>query len=196
MHKQREREMLRFFTLVAVLGLAGCGTETPPAPEASGETAATPAQANAEEDIRHFLLQEYPEAAPMRYALAWHDLDGDGTEEAIVHVVTPWLCGSGGCNTLVLAQAGPMWRKIGVISVSRTPVAVLDSATNGWKDITVSIGGGGGKSGTAVLKFDGESYPSNPTVPPAEMAEAQGTMLIAEEPELVELAAAEEPSGG
>ena len=188
--------MKRFVTLFAVLGLAGCGAEAPPAPEATGEALAAPTPASAEEDIRRFLLQEYPEAAPMRYALAWHDLDGDGTDEAIVHVVTPWLCGSGGCNTLVLTQAGPMWRKVADISVSRTPVAVLDSATGGWKDITVSIGGGGGASGTAVLKFDGESYPSNPTVPPAEMTDAQGTVLIAEEPELVELAAVEENSGG
>lgn len=187
--------MMRFFTLVAVLGLAGCGAGTPPSPEGTGETAAAPAPANAEPEIRQFLLQEYPEAVPMRYALAWHDLNSDGIDEAIVHVVSPWLCGSGGCNTLVLTQDESVWRKVGDISVSRTPVAVLDSAAEGWKDITVSIGGGGGASGTALLRFDGAAYPANPTVPPAEMTEAQGTVLIAGEPELVELAA-QSTSGG
>lgn len=144
-----------------------------------------------EDDIRHFLLQEYPDAAPMRYALAWTDLDGDGTNEAIVHLVAPYFCGTGGCPTLVLTPAGPMWRKVGDISVSRTPVAVMDTSTNGWKDIAVAVAGGGGPSGNALLKFDGEAYPSNPTVAPAELTEEQGTILIAEEPEFTELAAME-----
>lgn len=143
--------------------------------------------ANAEEDVRHFLLQEYPEAAPMQYALAWGDLDGDGSDEAIVHLVTPYFCGTGGCNTLVLTQAGPMWRKVGEISVSRTPVTVLDSSTNGWKDLTVTIGGGGGEAGIALLKFDGEAYPSNPTVSPAQMVDKGGVELLAEQPPLIKL---------
>ena len=184
--------MIRSIFATATLALAACsangdkGDEAAPAQTAD---ATSPAPANAEEDIRRFLLQEYPEAAPMRYALAWHDLDGDGADEAIVHVISSYLCGSGGCNTLVLTPAGPMWRKVGDISVSRAPVTVLDSATNGWKDITVDIAGGGGASGIALLKFDGEAYPSNPTVAPAESAEGHGTVLIAEEPPLVDLLA-------
>ena len=141
-----------------------------------------------EDDIRHFLLQEYPDAAPMRYALAWHDLDGDGADEAIVHLAAPYFCGTGGCNTLVLTQAGPMWRKVGDISVSRTPISVLDSKTDGWDDLVVSISGGGGPSGRIVLKFDGQSYPSNPTVAPATPTDEVGTELISENPELMELA--------
>lgn len=142
-----------------------------------------------EDDIRHFLLQEYPDAAPMRYALAWNDLDGDGADEAIVHLVAPYFCGTGGCNTLVLTQAGPMLRKVGDISVSRTPISVLDSKTNGWDDLVVSISGGGGPSGRMVLKYDGRSYPSNPTVAPATPTDEVGTELISEDPEMVELAA-------
>lgn len=141
------------------------------------------------------LLQEYPDAAPMQYALAWKDLNGDGADEAIVHLVTPYFCGSGGCNTLVLTPAGPMWSKVGEISVSRTPVTVMDTSTNGWKDITVAIGGGGGPSGNALLKFDGKAYPLNPTVPPAEMTDKIGTELLAEEPAMTKLEG-EKPSGG
>lgn len=187
--------MSRIIIFLAGLGLSSCGPAEAPTEPAEKTAEISPAPANAEEDIRHFLLQEYPEAAPMRYALAWTDLDSDGTDEAIVHVITPWLCGSGGCNTLILKRAGSMWRKVGDISVSRTPVAVLDTTTNGWKDITVSIGGGGGVAGTALLKFDGEVYPRNPTVPPARMTEAQGMVLIAEEPDLADLDAGQ-TSGG
>lgn len=178
--------------LLAFGALAACNGPADPAasttPEASASAQTSPAPANAEEDVRHFLLQEYPDAGAMQYALAWSDLDGDGANEAIVHIVSPMLCGTGGCNTLVLAPAGPMWRKVGDISVSRTPITVLDSETRGWKDLTVDIGGGGGAAGTALLKFDGKAYPENPTVSPAELTGTKGTELIPEEPKLNELA--------
>ena len=192
--------MLRTLLLAAsVTALAACSSNAEPTDEAKSETPKAEAgeteAPSAEEDIRHFLLQEYPDAAPMRYALAWSDLDGDGADEAIIYLVTPYFCGSGGCNTLVLTPAGPMWRKVGEISVSRTPVTVLESTTNGWKDITVAVSGGGGPSGNALLKFDGEAYPSNPTVAPAELTDTSGTIVIAEEPELTELKAMD-GSGG
>lgn len=188
--------MLRTLVLCSAAMLAAC----------NGQTAVEPAQALSEEstsvtepvavptideDIRRFLLQSYPDAGPVRYALATTDLDGDGADEAIVHLVGPYFCGSGGCNTLVLAPAGPMWRTVAEISVSRTPITVMDTSSEGWKDLTVAVGGGGGPSGTALLKFDGEAYPGNPTVAPAEMVDAGGTVLIEEEPEFVELEAAQ-----
>ncbi len=190
--------MIRFPALMATVALAACTADAPDAEadtNIAGVEEVSPGPANAEEDIQNFLLQEYPEAEGIRYALAWHDLNGDGADEAIVHVVSSWVCGTGGCNTLVLTQAGPMWRKVGDISVSRSPVTVLDSSTEGWKDITVDVSGGGMPSGIALLKFDGEAYPSNPTIAPAEPAEARGEVLIAEEPELVELPPME-PSEG
>lgn len=175
--------------------VAACSPESDATDQSEAEAplveADQAAAISGEDDIRHFLLQEFPEAAPMRYALAWTDLDGDGADEAIVHLVGPYFCGTGGCPTLVLTPAGPMWRKVGDISVSRTPVAVMDTSTNGWKDIAVAVAGGGGPSGNALLKFDGEAYPSNPTVAPAELTEVQGTIVIAEEPEFTELTATE-----
>ncbi|WP_128893030.1 hypothetical protein [Erythrobacter sp. HKB08] len=195
--------MKHVFVSLAVLGLVACGdTAEPAADSAADDVAETVAAADAErtaefaaaeEDIRHFLLQEYPDMGELRYALALYDLDGDGAQEAIVHVVSPMLCGSGGCNTLVLTPAGPMWRKVGDISVSRTPITVLESETGGWKDLTVEIGGGGGVSGIAKLAFDGEAYPSNPTVAPAEMVDAGGEVLISEEPVFSVATPEEEP---
>lgn len=179
------------FIAIAAVALGSCGqapdTEAPANADSAAVETASPAPVNAEEDIRHFLLQEYPDAEDIRYALAWRDLNGDGTDEAIIHVISSWVCGSGGCNTLVLTPAGPMWRKVGDISVSRSPVTVLGTSTNGWSDLTVDVSGGGSPSGIALLKFDGETYPSNPTVAPAEAAETRGEVLIAAEPELVEL---------
>ncbi|WP_369027176.1 hypothetical protein [Qipengyuania sp. RANM35] len=189
--------MRSFFLPFAVTALAACGGSPSPAPDESAtesSEAVSPAPANAEEDIKHFLLQEYPDASPMQYALAWSDLNSDGADEAIVYLVTPYFCGTGGCNTLILTPAGPMWEKVGEISVSRTPITVMDTSSNGWKDITVAIGGGGGAPGNALLKFDGKAYPSNPTVAPAEVTDKIGTELIAEEPVMTKLEG-EKPSG-
>ena len=185
------RYLLATCALLLSLGACSQGEDMAKETDATDVSAAdaAPAAPSRDEDIRHFLAQEYPDAAPLKYALAWHDLDGDGADEAIVHLVTPYFCGTGGCNTLVLMSAGPMWRKVGEISVSRTPVSVLETSSNGWRDITVAVAGGGGPTGNAVLKFDGTAYPSNPTVAPAELTDATGTELLPEEPELVELAA-------
>ena len=181
------------FTAIT-LALAACGDAVPASTEPAAEDldvseAIEPVPENPEEDIRHFLAQEYPEAEDIRYALAWRDLHDDGIDEAIVYVVSPSICGTGGCNTLVLAQAGAMWSKVGDISVSRTPISVLDSETNGWHDLTLAISGGGGPSGNVRLEFDGEAYPSNASTAPPETAEAEGTELIADQPELQEVAA-------
>lgn len=177
--------------LLGTAALASCNA--PAEKEAAGAQATpevvSPAPANAEEDIRHFLLQEYPDADPIMYALAWNDLDGDGKDEAIVYLGGPYFCGTGGCNLLVLAPAGPMWSKAGDVSVSRTPVAVLDTTSNGWKDLSVAIAGGGGPSGTVILKFDGKAYPGNASVAPKAPADAKGAKVIAEMPELKKLEA-------
>jgi putative lipoprotein len=174
------------FTAISALMITACGQDaaSPEQQTVAAEEPPAAQQTMPEDDIRHFLLQEYPDAASIQYSVGWVNL-GEGEEpEAVVHVISPEVCGSGGCNTLILTQAGPMWRKVGDISVSRTPITVTTGVTNDWYDITVDIGGGGGPSGTALLKFDGEAYPSNPTVEPAEMTEERGTVIIAEEPEL------------
>ena len=166
--------------------LTACSpADGPSAAATPGSVAQTTSDApGPEEDIDRFLLQQYPDAGDVDYALGWFDLDGDGTEEAILHLVGPFFCGTGGCTTHVLTPAGPRWRSVADISVSRTPVTVLQSESNGWRDLTVDFSGGGMPGGIALLKFDGESYPGNPTVPPADSAEGHGEIVIAQEPEM------------
>lgn len=187
--------MLRLVTPVTALALTACSAGSLHDHGTTAEASDRPGPSAANPDVRQFLRQEYRDWLPLQYALAEYDLDGDGRGEAIVHVVSRDLCGSGGCVTLVLTRKGPSWRKVARVTASRTPVTVLPTATKGWPDITVRIGGGGLASGTAVLRFDGEAYPSNPTVPPAETTDALGTVLLAEEPAVMELPA-KETSGG
>ena len=47
----------------------------------------------------------------------WVDLNDDGLEEVFLKIVTGGLCGSMGCETLVLEHAGSGWQEIGNLSL-------------------------------------------------------------------------------
>jgi hypothetical protein len=103
-----------------------------------------------------------------RYQFAVVDLDGSGRKDVIAYITGRTWCGSGGCTTLVLAPQGGSYRVVSSISISRTPIRVMAATTNGWHDLGVWVGGGGIVPGyEADLPFDGKSYPTNPSVPPA-----------------------------
>lgn len=69
---------------------------------------------------------------------------------------------------LVLKRVGASLSVIGRTTVTWPPIRILDHQTKGWHDIAVQVHGGGIISGyEAVLTFDGDRYPSNPTIPPA-----------------------------
>lgn len=103
--------------------------------------------------------------APTRYLAAWVDLKGDGGREALVYVSGAGWCGTGGCTLLILEPRGRDFRVVGEVSVTRLPIGVLPTASHGWRDITVAVGGGGIIDGyTAILPFNGRRYPDDPTL--------------------------------
>ena len=115
------------------------------------------------------------------YAAAFVDLKGDGTHEAIVYLMGPNWCGSGGCTSLILAPAGSSYRIITKTTITRLPIRALSTKTNGWRDLAVSVGGGGIQPGYETrLRFNGKKYPSNPSVPPAQKLrkKEEGTVVI------------------
>lgn len=117
----------------------------------------------------------------VRYTAAYSDLDGDGHSEALIYAMaiaddsqTPKtfkeanLCGSGGCLLYVLSLTPTDYRVITKISIVQLPVRVMSSISHGWHDLGVQVSGGGITPGyEARLRFDGHSYPSNPSMPPA-----------------------------
>ena len=116
-----------------------------------------------------------------RYIAASADLNGDGVPEAIVVLRSGYWCGSGGCTTLILTRSKSSWKVVTIVKIAHPPIRVLKDATNGWRDITVWVAGGGIRPGyEALLRFNGSFYPSNPTVPPAEKLEreAEGVVMI------------------
>lgn len=110
-----------------------------------------------------------------RYTVALTDLHGDGRPEALIYALATAdgggqadLCGSGGCFLYVLSLTPSGYRRVTNVSITRPPIRVLPTVTHGWHDLGVLVAGGGIIPGyEARLRFDGHSYPSNPTIPPA-----------------------------
>lgn len=122
--------------------------------------------------VRNYMGAPYPafeRQGATRYSAALVDLKDDGTREAIVYVTGRGACGTGGCMTLVLAPRRTSYKVTTGISISRPPIRVLAAKSNGWHDIAVWVQGGGILPGyEARLSFNGQTYPSNPSVPPAQ----------------------------
>ncbi|WP_140851264.1 hypothetical protein [Sphingomonas glacialis] len=109
-----------------------------------------------------------------RYGVVFADLNGDNQPEALIYAVATVgggnadLCGTGGCDLYILTSIRSGYRQVGRVSVSRLPVRILSSTTHGWHDLSVRVAGGGVTTGyDARLRFEGQSYPSNPSVLPA-----------------------------
>ena len=181
------------------LALTACGQPDAPepappvaqpaaAPAVTPATPPVPTQA-APAGLETALRGLHADDGALTYAHASVDLNGDGTDEVLAYVMGPMVCGSGGCNLYVLApdggNGGEGWRVVTRTSVTQTPVGVLTTSTNGWRDLAVSIGGGGAEAGWVRLTYDGRTYQTNPTAPPATPLDGAPdvTPLIASEPD-------------
>ena len=179
--------LLKWITLAVVtLSMAGCAPEDATteqesrsakveqeSPSATAEQRAQqPTAAPGAIDVESRLRALYGDlGGELRYFDAATDLNDDGRSEIIVYAYGPMLCGTGGCNTLVFTPDASGYRLVANISVSRPPIQATPRSTNGWRDLLVRVSGGGIAEGyDAELKFDGASYPDNPTVAPAEPA--------------------------
>jgi hypothetical protein len=116
-----------------------------------------------------------------RYFAAPVDLTDGGEQQVIVYFTDQHSCGTGGCTTLVLAPAGPSYKVITSITIGWPPIRVLNEKTNGWHDLGIWVQGGGIQPGyEADLRFDGKTYPRNPSVPPAKplVKKATGRIVV------------------
>lgn len=118
--------------------------------------------------------------APGSYVVSLHDLNGDGTREAVVLLTATDWCGSGGCTLLVAQHSGATWRLISKITLVHPPVVALDRTRSGWQSLSVTVGGGGVTTRPVTLDFRQGRYPSNPTTLPASptAAPSSGELLI------------------
>lgn len=110
---------------------------------------------------------------------------GDGQPDLTVALmVGDGWCGSGGCHLAVVQGDGDEARLVGWSTISRPPVQVLPSRNHGLPDLSVLICGGGIMvCQHSILSFNGETYPLNPSMPPAIIVDEQpeGLVVISEE---------------
>lgn len=93
-----------------------------------------------------------------KYIFYEFDLNDDGNKEIFVGLRGSYFCGSGGCTTYLLDNQGNVITKF---SVSRD-IVIDNKKTNGFKDLFIYSGGK-----FRIVKFNGKSYPSNPSTLPA-----------------------------
>jgi len=133
-----------------------------------------------EESIRK-LLQSRNDDKTTQYVAAFPDLNGDGKPEAIVYLIGKSWCGSGGCNLFILQKNGASWKVVTKMTITNPPIRIIDTKMNGWHNLGVWVQGGGIQPGyEAELRFNGKTYPKNPSVPPARRAAGnlRGEVLI------------------
>ncbi len=104
------------------------------------------------------------ESDDVRYYYNRVDLNGDEKPEVLVFVFGRDMCGTGGCGALVFRSRGQKYELVTDISLARNPIIVSQQKTRGWNDLVLFVAGGGIIPGYyAVLRFNGRSYPENPT---------------------------------
>lgn len=125
------------------------------------------AQAELPADVLSDIQRDYAsgdDATPTRYVEALADLNGDGKNELLVHVLGTTACGSGGCPTLVYVLLGNGYWRMATIGLTHLPIRASATRTRGWRNLIVPVSGGGAQAGDIELVFDGRGYPKNPTV--------------------------------
>ncbi len=106
------------------------------------------------------------------------DLNQDGLADAVVLLDGSEWCGSGGCTLLVFkGLADGSFQPHSKMTVSSTPIYALSTQTQGWRDLSVYTRG----LGQVILKYNGKSYPSNPSLASkytANLKQAGNTLLL------------------
>ncbi|WP_432468564.1 copper resistance protein NlpE N-terminal domain-containing protein [Agarivorans sp. Z349TD_8] len=98
-----------------------------------------------------------------RYQWWKFDLNGDGQDEIITYL--DW-CGSGGCSLLIFEAKDSGYRFLSKTTLVRPPFYLASSSNARWQDLLLEVSGGGAIPGLRLLRFDGLSYPVNPSIQP------------------------------
>ena len=99
----------------------------------------------------------------------------DGCKNPIVFLNgNSGYCGTGGCTILVLSCTLEGFSVISDTSVAMTPVYISSKSSNGYKDIKVHAK----KKGLVILKFNGETYPTNASVVPKTKKASDDALLM------------------
>lgn len=125
------------------------------------------AQPSRDAELHAFLQERFAEdradSPDTRYVAGWADVNADGRPEAFVYMMSGNYCGSGGCNLYIFTPEQGSFYQMARMTVTQTPIRVLNSRTGGWRDLAVGVGGGGMRAHNVILRHQGGTYPGNPT---------------------------------
>ncbi|GAA0725014.1 hypothetical protein GCM10008905_19700 [Clostridium malenominatum] len=119
-----------------------------------------------EEAIAKTLNYNEKTDGPLKYYYNKIDLNGDGKAETFVYLVGQYVSGSGGSTALIFEGEKEDYKLISNFTLVRNPIIVSSDKTNGWNDLIMYVSGGGIEPFYSQIKFDGNKYPSNPSVQP------------------------------
>lgn len=164
-----------FYLLVSLPGvLFGCHSNNEPSRVVSSSDSLNqiikPVEAdtmvvkNPAADLSLFLRKYYQndidknllDSGSRKFIYGKYDLNRDGEKETFIGLTGSYFCGSGGCTALLLDSKGNLLNKFTVVQY---PFKISSVTTNKWNDLVVESGGK-----QRVLKFNGITYPSNPSV--------------------------------
>jgi hypothetical protein len=133
--------------LVSLFALAGLAHATPPVLS-----------------LTQAALQKIdPDIRPDHYEIARTDLNADGKQDvfALMNGKSGYR-GSGGATMFVLKGTADGFESLGSVKVVNEPIYARKSVKNGFRDLLVTVRGGGATPGLAALSFDGKNYPASP----------------------------------
>ena len=137
---------LRGWLVLAGLGASAASAEVPPALVAA-------VQAHAEKvGVR--------QTVNLRHALA--DLNGDGTDDALVFLTDPDWCVVAGCTLLVFRGSKRGYALVSDSRAVETPIRVTAERSQGWKTLIVYAKG----RGEVLMRFGGKRYPADASALP------------------------------
>lgn len=117
-----------------------------------------------EKSIIDYLEYNKNEDGKMVYFYNYVDLNGDEKEEVFVYLLGQYVSGSGGSTALIIDKEN--YDVISKFTLVQNPIIISEEKTNGWNNIIMQVSGGGAESSYVKIEFDGERYPSNPSMAP------------------------------
>ncbi len=181
----RTRLRLRVGKILVLAGVMAVGSLA----AANAETVPQPLTPSLRHVLQAYLADPVPDTDPQFsrtktrvYAIR---VTQSGKSEILAYLAGPWTCGSGGCNLLVLVPYRKSYRIISSIDVVEMPIRILRTVSHGRPDIGVWVRDYGKYADTgyeARLRFNGKSYPENPTIPPAQplLCRVAGEVVMAD----------------
>ena len=152
-------------------------------PTASSSARTAARGATVELAVTQFLAHERAGGADARHVVERIDLNGDGSDDALVLLQSRRYCTARGCTLLVFERVGDAYQLHSRLLLGRTPLIAAESRTGGWRDLVAPMTSPTAGMRLMLVKHTGRGYPDEPAqlaaVPPTR--EVRGRVLFSDD---------------